>query len=741
MDNVSFGFAAAVFGAGLLSFFSPCVLPVLPVYVGYLLTDTPNSRSAIYKKALRALVFVIGLSVTFFLLGFGAGALGKVINGNWFSIICGLVVLVFGLFYCGFINIPFLNRTKTFVAPAIAGKGALPAAFLLGLVFSFAWTPCVGPILASVLALSAEQGGALAGGGLLLIYSLGLGVPFIILALGSELLLARVKKLHRHLPKIKIIGGALIAVMGLYMIFSQVPALQSGSATTNADAAAGAEQTKEDEAMDFTLTDMDGNAVSLSDYRGKPVYIKFWGTWCPTCLAGLEDFSAVAREYNDAGSLRVLSIVMPRLNGEMDEESFKEWASKQGLDFPILFDTGGTVSREFGVSAYPTSAFLDATGAVTETKIGDMEAEELRSLLDAMILSNASGVTQTDSVTETNTSSVTQTRNVADPDDLDEIYYAGGCFWGVEEYFSRIPGVYDVTSGYANGNTENPTYEEVCAGSGHAETVRVRYDPGVVSLKTLTEQFFKIINPLSVGRQGADVGNQYRTGVYYTDESDLETIQKVFDAVRESYKQEIATELLPLENYFPAEEYHQDYLKKNPYGYCHIDFSTLDNIKLETEAIKVDPSKYTKPPDKEIREMLSSAQYSVTQEGATEPSYSGVYYENHEPGLYVDVVTGEPLFSSADKYDSGCGWPSFTKPIDPDVVVEYTDGAYGLRRTEVRSRVGNSHLGHVFEDGPKEAGGLRYCINSLSLRFIPYGKMEESGYGEFKPLCRTYGGA
>lgn len=328
-----------------------------------------------------------------------------------------------------------------------------------------------------------------------------------------------------------------------------------------------------------------------------------------------------------------------------------------------------------------------------------------------------------------------------DTNNLKDIYYAGGCFWGVEEYFSRIPGVYDVTSGYANGNTENPTYEEVCTeATGFAETVHVQYDPKIVSLNTLTEQFFKIINPLSKNRQGNDTGSQYRSGVYYADEADRMVIQQVFDAEQQKYDKEITTELLPLKNYYLAEDYHQDYLKKNANGYCHIDFGSLEDVKIEAQTGKVDPAKYSKPSEEALKSALTPEQYNVTQNAATESAFSGEFFDNHEAGLYVDVATGEPLFSSADKYDSGCGWPSFTKPIDPDVIIEHVDNSYGMARTEVRSRVGDSHLGHVFNDGPKDKGGLRYCINSLSLRFIPYAEMEQEGYGEFMPLCTVYGG-
>lgn len=313
---------------------------------------------------------------------------------------------------------------------------------------------------------------------------------------------------------------------------------------------------------------------------------------------------------------------------------------------------------------------------------------------------------------------------------MKEIFYAGGCFWGVESYFSQVPGVKDVTVGYANGTTEHPTYEQVCTSrTGHAETVHVVYDPAAVSLRSLTQHFFKIINPLSVNRQGNDVGSQYRTGIYYTDPADLPVLQGVVDEVQASYPTPIATELLPLSCYYLAEEYHQDYLEKHPGGYCHIDFSSLSDFTK-----RVNPLDYAKPSQQEIKENLTPQQYQVTQNSATEYPFTGAYNNTFKPGIYVDVVTGEPLFLSSDKFQSGCGWPSFSKPIEPDVVVESTDTSHGMVRTEVRSRVGDSHLGHVFEDGPQELGGLRYCINSASLRFVPYEQMEQEGYGDLMDL-------
>lgn len=313
-----------------------------------------------------------------------------------------------------------------------------------------------------------------------------------------------------------------------------------------------------------------------------------------------------------------------------------------------------------------------------------------------------------------------------------EIYFAGGCFWGVEEYFSRIPGVLDAQSGYANGHVANPGYREVCSGdTGHAETVRIVYDPAKVSLETLARQYFKIIDPLSVNRQGNDRGTQYRTGIYYVLEEDKPALEKVLREEQWKYSRPLAVEFEPLRNFYPAEEYHQDYLRKNPGGYCHISFESLKDIPP-----MVDASKYKMPTDGELRERLTPEEYEVTRHGATERPFSGKFWNNKAKGLYVDVATGEPLFVSSDKFDSGTGWPSFTKPVSPDVIRERADSSHGMDRVEVRSRSGDSHLGHVFDDGPEDHGGLRYCINSAALRFIPLEDMEKAGYGELVPLVK-----
>ena len=306
-----------------------------------------------------------------------------------------------------------------------------------------------------------------------------------------------------------------------------------------------------------------------------------------------------------------------------------------------------------------------------------------------------------------------------------EIYLAGGCFWGLEEYFSRISGVLQTSVGYANGQVETTNYQLIKE-TDHAETVQVIYDEKVVSLREILLYYFRVIDPLSVNQQGNDRGRQYRTGIYYLDEADIPTINTVVREQELLIGRKIAVEVEKLRHYILAEDYHQDYLKKNPGGYCHIDVRDADKPLI-------DASNYEKPSQAVLKEKLSEESYRVTQEAATEAPFSNAYDQTFEEGIYVDITTGEPLFFAKDKFASGCGWPSFSRPISKELIHYYQDLSYGMERIEVRSRSGNAHLGHVFTDGPQELGGLRYCINSASLRFIAKDEMEEAGYGYLLP--------
>ena len=314
-----------------------------------------------------------------------------------------------------------------------------------------------------------------------------------------------------------------------------------------------------------------------------------------------------------------------------------------------------------------------------------------------------------------------------------EIYLAGGCFWGTEKYFENIAGVLETEVGYANGKTEKPTYAQVCHhNSGHAETVKVIYDDSSISLPFILKLYFDVINPVSLNRQGGDTGTQYRTGIYFTDPRDQAVIDDAIAQLQKQYREKIAIEVKPLRNYYRAEDEHQKYLDKNPHGYCHI-----GPDKFEQARTAVDLShQYSKKTNAQLKEALTDLQYDVTQHNATEPPFDNAYFDEFKAGIYVDITTGQPLFVSTDKFESGCGWPSFAKPIDEAMLVEVTDKSLQMARTEVRSKIGDAHLGHVFDDGPKEKGGLRYCINSAALKFIPKEEMAAAGYGEYLPLVK-----
>lgn len=321
-----------------------------------------------------------------------------------------------------------------------------------------------------------------------------------------------------------------------------------------------------------------------------------------------------------------------------------------------------------------------------------------------------------------------------------EIYLAGGCFWGTEHFMKLIPGVERTEVGYANSRVPNPTYREVCTGKTNAaETVKVVYNPSELSLSFLLNLYFKTIDPTSVNRQGNDRGTQYRTGIYYTDTDDLKEIENAVVELASAYSRPLAIEVAPLENFYPAEDYHQDYLDNTPGGYCHIDpalFSLARNAEDPSKKVVSKP-RFSKKSDSELKRELTPLQYEVTQHAATERPYTNEYDREFRKGIYVDRTTGEPLFLSSDKFDSGCGWPAFSRPIDGKLIEEFPDYSHGMSRIEVRSKLGNAHLGHVFNDGPKKTGGLRYCINSASLRFIPLADMQSEGYDDYIPLLET----
>lgn len=473
-----------------------------------------------------------------------------------------------------------------------------------------------------------------------------------------------------------------------------------------------------------TLKTADNRPASVYLKKDKPTLIKFWASWCPLCLSELGQAEKWAQDAKFS-SANLITVASPGFLHEKKDGEFQKWYA--GLNYPklpVVTDNGGTIAQNLNISVYPSWALIGKDGDVQRIVKGSINEAQALALIrnpNADLGSLKHSFYKPD--TQKKDSAIMNTRT---------IYLAGGCFWGLEAYFQRIDGVVDAVSGYANGNTENPSYEDVSyRHTGHAETVKVTYDADKLSLDDILQYYFRVVDPTSLNKQGNDTGTQYRSGVYYTDPAEKAVIAAALKREQQKYQLPLVVENEPLKNFYDAEEYHQDYLIKNPNGYCHIDIRKADE-PLPGKGKGFDAATYKKPSDAELKRTLTEEQYQVTQNSATEYAFSHEYDHLFKPGIYVDVVSGEPLFSSADKYDSGCGWPSFTRPIDAKSVTEHDDFSFNMRRTEVRSRAADSHLGHVFPDGPRDKGGLRYCINGASLKFIPLEQMDAAGYGALK---------
>ena len=393
MENINF---FIVFIEGILSIFSPCILPILPIYLSMLSNSSVEDiRDSNFKSGVlirNTLFFTLGISTTFFILGSSISALSTFLNANKniIMIIGGIIIIFMGLFYLGIIKLDLLNREKRL---NVNYKTMSPvSAFVLGFTFSFGWTPCIGPILASVLVMASTSDNLFASNLLIAIYSLGFILPFIIASIFYGKLFKKFDSVKKYMNEIKKISGIFIIIAGIVMLangainVNKQVSIKNENQTENSENVN--ENNKEDNGkilpIDFTLYDQYGKEHTLSEYKGKTIFLNFWATWCPPCREEMPYIDELYEEYNkNQDDVVILGVASPNLGREGSEDDVKKFLSENYYKFPVVFDEGGPMIIEYGISAFPSTLIIDKEGFVSKYIPGAMDKETMKSLIEA----------------------------------------------------------------------------------------------------------------------------------------------------------------------------------------------------------------------------------------------------------------------------------------------------------------------------------------------------------------------
>jgi peptide methionine sulfoxide reductase msrA/msrB len=711
------------FLAGLLTALTPCVLPLLPVLIG-------STAASSNPKKPWIVTLSLGLSIVLFTLLLKASVFFIDVPEVFWTTLCGGIVFVYGVFLLfpslwDVLSLKLgLGRNAQSWLLKASSADSLWGAILVGAALGPVFTSCSPTyllILATVLPAH-----FIAGLLYLLIYVFGLMLVLGLIAYFGQRMIMRLKWASHPEGLFKRSMGALLVLVGLLVASDSTKSIEASLLNSGYDPSkieqqwlgnpSGAlnkplAQNKSEHYQEYSA-----KKVALAQSKGQPYALFFHATWCPTCQA---------------------------LEKTIIEHSDK--LPNQSLIFKVDYDSSPELKKQLQVLTQSTVVFFNDKGQVSDRKVNPTFDRIVQGLSGKTTLPSQSflnpklgqALQQLKSAKSTFPTAQAYFTFLQKDKSLEQATFAGGCFWCLEGPFEAEEGVVEAFSGYAGGTFEHPTYEEVSSGKTNArEAVDVFYNPKAISYSKLLEVYWRQIDPTDAAGQFADQGLQYTTAIFYRNEEQKKSAQASKKKLEESGQfVQVATQILPFERFHLAEEYHQDYYLKSADEYHRYKMGSGREKTIQQNSGSFDaifkPKPYTKPNSEKIKSMLNQNAYAVTQEGATEKPFDNAYWDNHAPGIYVDVVTGEPLFSSTDQFDSGTGWPSFTRPIDDHFIQEQEDTTLVVPRTEVKSKIGDSHLGHVFHDGPKDKGGMRYCINSAALRFIPVDKMKEQGYGHY----------